>query len=136
MALPNTFMEAVEQCKVYQVPLDPRWVPRGLTDVSAQEMWDFMNNCSVSLCGQKVAVKPNYRQIAYRLGIDITAEGELYGDMANVVLNNLLKIGLRINLEGTGLDFLNLSQITKSGLGQLIESVLAWVNQRPVKCEI
>ena len=108
MSAPNTFMEAVEQCKIYGVPMDPRWVPRGLTDVSAQEMWDLMKNCSVSLCGSNVTVKPQYKPIVYKLGIDINAQGELEGDVANLIINNLLKIGLRINLEGTGLDFLNL----------------------------
>ena len=108
MALPNTFMEAVEQCKIYQVPMHPRWVPRGLTDVSAQELWDLMKNCSVSLCGSNVTVKPQYIPLVYKLGIDITAQGELEGDVAQLIINNLLKIGLRINLEGTGLDFLNL----------------------------
>jgi len=108
MSAPNTFLEAIEQCKIYSVALDPRWVPRGLTDVSAQELWDFMNNCSLSLCGEKVEVKPQYRPSAYKLGIDITADGHLYGNMAQIIINNLVKIGLRINLEGTGLDFLNL----------------------------
>ena len=71
--------------------MHPRWVPRGLTDITAIELWDFLKNCSVSLCGEKVEVKPRYRELAYRLGIDITATGELYGDMAMIIINNLLK---------------------------------------------
>ena len=108
MVLSQTFTEAVEQCKIYDVPMDPRWVPRGLTDVTSIEMYDFMNNCSVSWDGSTVIVKPEYREIAYRLNIDIDANGNLLNDVAQLIINNLLNIGMKINLEGNALDFLNL----------------------------
>ena len=108
MSAPKSFVEAVEQCRIYQVPLHPRWVPRGLTDVTAQEMWDFMKNCSLRLDGVGVQVAPRYLELAYRLNLDVDTNRHLIGDCSQLVIDNLLKIGLRINLEGTGLDFLNL----------------------------
>ena len=85
MSAPTTFMEAVEQCKIYKVAMDPRWVPRGLSDVSAAEIYDFMKDCSVSLCGSKVNVSAKYKDIVHRLNIDIDSDGNLEGDVSNLV---------------------------------------------------
>jgi DNA polymerase II large subunit len=103
------FMEAVQQCQIYQVPLDPRYVATGWTDVSAQEVYDLMKAATVSLCGGLVSIPESHRETVYRLNIDIDANGNLKGDESYVILNNLTKLGLRINLDiyEHGLDYLN-----------------------------
>ena len=110
IAVAQNFLEAVEYCKTYNIPMAPQYIAH-FADVSAAELYDLMKNCSVSVSGQEVIVPTAYRKTVYRLNIDIDANGALQGDKAQVLINNLLKIDkvIKINMDTypTGLEFIN-----------------------------
>jgi len=97
---PKTFMEAVKQSKEYDISIDPRFVAN-FADISAIELFTMMSDSKVSICEGSVIIPDKYREIIYRLNIDIDKEGKIYGDKSKVLINNLAKMKnlIRINLQ-------------------------------------
>ena len=100
ISAPANFLEAVEQSKVYGVPIAPKYVATGWQDLTAEEGYELMSNITISPCGEKIQVPEKFRQLVYRAQIDIDAEGYLGGDESLLVLNLLAKVqkSLKINL--------------------------------------
>ena len=111
ISAPANFLEAVEQSKVYGVPIAPQYVATGWQDLTAEEGYELMSNITISPCGEKIQVPEKFRQLVYRAQIDIDAEGYLGGDESLLVLNLLAKVqkSLKINLSiyESAVDWLN-----------------------------
>ena len=109
--IPKTFMDAVEQSKIYDIPLDPKYVAVGWQDLTASEGYDFMNSITLSIDGKKVLVPETHKELAYRINLDIDNLGALQGNESLLVLNLLpkLKASIKINLEvyDNALEWLN-----------------------------
>ena len=104
-------MDAVEQSKIYDIPLDPKYVAVGWQDLTASEGYDFMNSITLSIDGKKVLVPATHKELAYRINLDIDELGALHGNESLLVLNLLpkLKTSIKINLEvyDNALEWLN-----------------------------
>jgi len=109
--IPKTFTDAVEQSKIYDIPLDPKYVAVGWQDLTASEGYDFMNSITLSIDGKKVLVPATHKELAYRINLDIDELGALHGNESLLVLNLLpkLKTSMKINLEvyDNALEWLN-----------------------------
>lgn len=109
LTYPETFQEALKQCDE-GVPMAPEYVAH-FTEVSAEELYELIQNCSISVCKGKATIPERYRNTVKKLTINITKDGEISGDKAKVLLNNVLKMKntLKINLGiyENGLDFIN-----------------------------
>ena len=66
ISAPANFLEAVEQSKVYGVPIAPQYVATGWQDLTAEEGYELMSNITISPCGEKIQVPEKFRQLVYR----------------------------------------------------------------------
>ena len=102
----KSFLEAIEYCKIYDLPMSPRFIAH-YENVSATELYGLMNNCSLSICGEDITIDKSHRITVYKLGIDIDTKGNIYGEKAQVLINNLLKIEPIADKSESGLDYIN-----------------------------
>ena len=111
IAEPSNFLEAVEQAKVFDIPLEPRYVATGWQDLTPEETYELMKSFTLSICGDKIIVPDSHKELVYRANFDVDAEGCLGGDESLLVLNLLskMKTTIKINLSvyENGIDFLN-----------------------------
>ena len=63
ISAPANFLEAVEQSKVYGVPIAPQYVATGWQDLTAEEGYELMSNITISPCGEKIQVPEKFRQL-------------------------------------------------------------------------
>ncbi len=60
ISAPANFLEAVEQSKVYGVPIAPQYVATGWQDLTAEEGYELMSNITISPCGEKIQVPEKF----------------------------------------------------------------------------
>lgn len=105
-----SFLEAKDLCKVYDVPMHPKYCAR-FSDVSASELHSLMKNTTV--LEKSINVAYSYRNTIYKLGINIDKNGNIYGDKAEVLIDNLLNVkpsessDSSSNRTSSGLDYIN-----------------------------
>jgi len=91
----ESFNEAWQMSETYGIPLDPRFVPVGIDDVSSEELAAMASSVKLDLCGEGVATVPEeHRETVYRLQVDIDAEGRLQGLEAGLLLRVVGQMGL------------------------------------------
>ena len=105
---PESLIETLEQAKEHGIPLAPEYVAF-YNEVSVEDMELLMTDTQIDFHTQSIMVAPTSHPTIYRLGIDIDAEGKLFGDRAVLwgwVVSNARKI------EGEpqeGLEWLNMA---------------------------
>ena len=91
----ETFDEAWQMAETYGIPLDPRFVPVGIDDVSSNELAAMASSVKLDLSSEGVATVPEeHRETVYRLQVDIDAEGRLQGLEAGLLLRVVGQMGL------------------------------------------
>ena len=87
----ESFKEAWSMSETYGVPLDPKYIAVGLDDVTAAEIGEMAASMALTLGG--FVPKP-YRELVYRLNVDIDSEGVLLGAEAGLILKVVEKVSL------------------------------------------
>jgi DNA polymerase II large subunit len=85
----ESFEEAWRMSETYKVPLDARYVPVGIDDVMMSEIGPMLASMALTL-GNSVPLE--YRELIYRLNVDIDSEGVLLGAEAGLILKVLEKV--------------------------------------------
>ena len=103
---PESLIEALEQAKEHGNPLAPEYVAL-YNEVSAEDMELLKRDTKIDSQTQAIMVAPTSHQTVYRLGIDIDAEGNLYGDRAVLwawVVSNGRKVWRLVRASHYGLE--------------------------------
>ena len=91
ITFPKDFIESVQQCKVYKVPLHPNYVATGWQDLTSEEIYQLLSNCHPSVCGQKLQYNGD-NTLIYRANINIDSENNLWGVENSLILHILSSI--------------------------------------------
>ena len=89
---------AIEECKTLGIPMDPRFVPVGLQEVSAEELSGLLKRLKGDL------VDPQDIEIVYRLHIDISAERKLLGTHSELIMYLSNQKSVNFDTDENGLD--------------------------------
>jgi len=88
----ESFNEAWQMSETYGVPLDPKYVPVGIDDVSAAEAGAMAASMALDLCHGVATVPEEHRETVYRLQVDIDSKGVLTGPEAGLILKLIGKV--------------------------------------------
>ena len=94
---------AMAECHSLGIPLDPRFVPVGLQEVSAEELHGLL----LAMAGTD-SVPEEHLEVVYRLHVDVTADRRLVGTHSELLIHlsrSVEPVSVNSDTESSGLDY-------------------------------